>query len=120
VRPIGCPVNAWAAENQLVFAQVQTEAKSNEITAIPVLLEQIAIAGCIITTPVSLLSRIPHSALALSGGRVTAFTFSEPVQGAFFRAKPEKTGLFAPIPQKAFGFSAGFPLQSLARKKSSA
>jgi predicted transposase YbfD/YdcC len=37
------------AENQPVFAQVQTEAKSNEITAIPVLLEQIAIAGCIIT-----------------------------------------------------------------------
>jgi predicted transposase YbfD/YdcC len=32
-----------------VFAQVQTEAKSNEITAIPVLPEQIAIAGCIIT-----------------------------------------------------------------------
>jgi hypothetical protein len=47
--------------------------------------------------------------------RVTAFTFSEPVQGAFFRAKPEKTGLSAPIPQKAFCFSAGFPLQSLAR-----
>ena len=42
-------VSAWATENQLVFAQVQTEEKSNEITAIPILLEQIAIAGCIIT-----------------------------------------------------------------------
>src|SRR5215469_746345 len=42
-------VSAWATENQLVFAQVQTEEKSNEITAIPMLLEQIAIAGCIIT-----------------------------------------------------------------------
>jgi len=42
-------VSAWATENQLVFAQVQTEEKSNEITAIPVLLEQIAIAGCIVT-----------------------------------------------------------------------
>jgi predicted transposase YbfD/YdcC len=42
-------VSARAAENQLVFAQVQTEAKSSEITAIPALLEQIAIAGCIIT-----------------------------------------------------------------------
>ena len=42
-------VSAWATENQLVFAQVQTEEKSNEITAIPVLLEQIAIGGCIIT-----------------------------------------------------------------------
>jgi hypothetical protein len=36
--------------------------------------------------------------------------------GAFFRAGPEKTGLSAPIPQKAFGFSAGFPLLSLAQK----
>ena len=42
-------VSAWATENQLVFAQIQTEEKSNEITAIPLLLEQIAITGCIIT-----------------------------------------------------------------------
>ena len=42
-------VSAWATENQLVFAQIQTEEKSNEITAIPALLEQIAIQGCIIT-----------------------------------------------------------------------
>ena len=42
-------VSAWATENELVFAQVQTEEKSNEITAIPLLLEQIAIKGCIIT-----------------------------------------------------------------------
>jgi predicted transposase YbfD/YdcC len=48
VKPIHL-VSAWATENQLVFAQVQTEEKSNEITAIPALLEQIAIAGCIIT-----------------------------------------------------------------------
>jgi hypothetical protein len=33
----------------MVSAWVQTEAKSNEITAIPALLEQIAIGGCIIT-----------------------------------------------------------------------
>jgi predicted transposase YbfD/YdcC len=42
-------VSAWATENRLVFAQVQTEEKSNEITAIPALLEQIAIEGCIVT-----------------------------------------------------------------------
>jgi len=41
-------VSAWT-ENQLVFAQVKTAEKSNEITAIPILLEQIAIAGCIVT-----------------------------------------------------------------------
>jgi hypothetical protein len=42
-------VSAWATENQLVFAQVQTDEKSNEITAIPALLEQVAIAGCVVT-----------------------------------------------------------------------
>src|SRR5713101_8363299 len=42
-------VSAWAAENRLVLAQVATEEKSNEITAIPVLLQQLALAGCIVT-----------------------------------------------------------------------
>jgi predicted transposase YbfD/YdcC len=42
-------VSAWATENRLVFAQVKTEEKSNEITAIPVLLEMIALKGCIVT-----------------------------------------------------------------------
>lgn len=32
-------VSAWAADNRLVLGQVATEAKSNEITAIPKLLE---------------------------------------------------------------------------------
>jgi predicted transposase YbfD/YdcC len=42
-------VSAWATENRLVFAQVKTEEKSNEITAIPTILELIALNGCIVT-----------------------------------------------------------------------
>jgi predicted transposase YbfD/YdcC len=42
-------VSAWATKNRLVFAQVKTEEKSNEITAIPTLLELIALKGCIVT-----------------------------------------------------------------------
>ncbi len=42
-------VSAWAAENRLVLAQVATEEKSNEITAIPQLLQQLALCGCIVT-----------------------------------------------------------------------
>jgi len=42
-------VSAWAVENRLVLAQIATEEKSNEITAIPVLLRQLALAGCIVT-----------------------------------------------------------------------
>jgi predicted transposase YbfD/YdcC len=42
-------VSAWALENRLVLAQIATEEKSNEITAIPKLLRQLALAGCIVT-----------------------------------------------------------------------
>jgi len=42
-------VSAWAVENRLVLAQVATEEKSNEITAIPLLLQQLALKGCIVT-----------------------------------------------------------------------
>lgn len=42
-------VSAWASENRLVLGQLKTEAKSNEITAIPELLQVLDISGCIIT-----------------------------------------------------------------------
>jgi len=42
-------VSAWADANQLSLGQVATAEKSNEITAIPKLLELIEIKGCIIT-----------------------------------------------------------------------
>jgi len=42
-------VSAWAAENRLVLAQVAVDQKSNEITAIPELLRQLSLSGCIIT-----------------------------------------------------------------------
>jgi predicted transposase YbfD/YdcC len=42
-------VSAWAHHQQLVLAQVATDAKSNEITAVPQLLDVLEIAGCIIT-----------------------------------------------------------------------
>jgi predicted transposase YbfD/YdcC len=42
-------VNAWIDTNKLVLGQLQTEEKSNEITAIPELLDMLMIKGCIIT-----------------------------------------------------------------------
>jgi predicted transposase YbfD/YdcC len=42
-------VSAWAVENRVVLAQLATEEKSNEITAIPLLLKQLALKGCIVT-----------------------------------------------------------------------
>ena len=42
-------VSAWASENRVVLGQVKVDEKSNEITAIPALLEMLAISGCIVT-----------------------------------------------------------------------
>jgi len=42
-------VSAWSVENRLVLAQLATEEKSNEITAIPLLLQQLALKGCLVT-----------------------------------------------------------------------
>jgi predicted transposase YbfD/YdcC len=42
-------VNAFAAENQLILGQLATEAKSNEITAIPELLKLLNLKGAIVT-----------------------------------------------------------------------
>jgi hypothetical protein len=42
-------VSAWASANGLVVGQVATDAKSNEITAIPELLRLLDLKGCIVT-----------------------------------------------------------------------
>ena len=42
-------VSAWAARQRLVLGQEATEAKSNEITAIPLLLERLELAGALVT-----------------------------------------------------------------------
>lgn len=42
-------VSAWAAESGLVIGQVATDAKSNEITAIPALLKLLALEGATVT-----------------------------------------------------------------------
>jgi predicted transposase YbfD/YdcC len=42
-------VSAWASEEGIALGQVATEEKSNEITAIPLLLKQISLAGTVVT-----------------------------------------------------------------------
>lgn len=42
-------VSAWASENRMVLGQTKVDEKSNEITAIPQLLSQLDLAGCIVT-----------------------------------------------------------------------
>lgn len=59
-------VSAWASENRLVLGQVKVADKSNEITAIPALLELLSLAGSIITidamgTQTAIASQIYHA-----------------------------------------------------------
>lgn len=42
-------VSAWSSENRLVLGQKKVDEKSNEITAIPELLTQLDITGCVVT-----------------------------------------------------------------------
>lgn len=43
-------VSAWGCEQRLVLAQIATDSKSNEITAVPKLLEMLSLKGTIVTT----------------------------------------------------------------------
>jgi len=42
-------VSAWATVNHITLGQVVTDAKSNEITAIPKLLQMLQVKGCLVT-----------------------------------------------------------------------
>ena len=42
-------VHAWSAENSIILGEVKTDCKSNEITAIPLLLELLDIAGATVS-----------------------------------------------------------------------
>ena len=42
-------VSAWACDNKMVFGQIATDEKSNEITAIPKLLEMLVLDGSVVT-----------------------------------------------------------------------
>ena len=51
MTPLDVCLPSWipTRENRLVLAQVAIEEKSNEITAIPLLRQQLALSGCIVT-----------------------------------------------------------------------
>ena len=42
-------MSAWACKNRLVLGQVKTDAKSNEVTAIPELLKRLDLVGSLVT-----------------------------------------------------------------------
>jgi len=88
-------VSAWASQNQMVLGQFKTDVKSNEITAIPKLLELLDIEGSIITidamgTQVAIADNIVENKadyiLALKGNQKE---LREEVESVFSVQKPE-------------------------------
>ena len=75
-------VSAWGSEQRLVLAQIATDAKSNEITAVPRLLRMLAFKGTIVTADAlncqraiaeQIVAQKGDYALALKGNQGTLF-----------------------------------------------
>jgi predicted transposase YbfD/YdcC len=75
-------VSAWGAEQRLVLAQIATDAKSNEITAVPRLLRMLALKSTIVTADAlncqrniaeQIVEQKGDYALALKGNQGTLF-----------------------------------------------
>jgi predicted transposase YbfD/YdcC len=83
-------VSAWATEEGIALGQVATDAKSNEITAIPQLLEQIDLKGTLITIDaMGCQKEIVKQVVAGGGDRVIAVKDNQPtllaaIQKPFF------------------------------------
>jgi predicted transposase YbfD/YdcC len=61
-------VSAWAAEQRLVLGQVAVDDKSNEITAVPKLLEMLSLKGTIVTADALLCQRAIAEQVTGRGG----------------------------------------------------
>lgn len=85
-------VSAWAVNNRVVLGQRATEAKSNEITAIPELLDTLTLKGCIVTIDaMGCQKAIAQKIVEQGGDYVLALkgnqsTLSEQVEEAFIDA----------------------------------
>jgi predicted transposase YbfD/YdcC len=72
-------VSAWATANQISLGQVAVEEKSNEITAIPKLLEMLEIAGCLVTIDaMGCQTEIAEKIVACGGDYVLAVKGNQP------------------------------------------
>jgi predicted transposase YbfD/YdcC len=75
-------VNAWASNNQVVLGQLAVDKKSNEITAVPQLLKNLMLKGCIVTADALncqkdiaevIIEKEADYVLAIKGNHKTAF-----------------------------------------------
>jgi predicted transposase YbfD/YdcC len=87
-------VSAWASENRMVMGQVKTDEHSNEITAIPQLLQLLELKGCIVTIDAigcqreianEIRKKKAEYLLAVKGNRAELF---EAIKECFAEVKP--------------------------------
>ncbi|HBT8413173.1 TPA: ISAs1 family transposase, partial [Klebsiella pneumoniae] len=72
-------VSAYAAANKLVLGQIKTDAKSNEITAIPDLLALLDIKGCLVSIDaMGCQTEIAETILQQSGDYLLAVKGNQP------------------------------------------
>jgi predicted transposase YbfD/YdcC len=72
-------VSAWASSQRLVLGQQACEAKSNEITAIPLLLERLALTGALVTIDaMGTQTRIARAILDRGGDYLLAVKDNQP------------------------------------------
>ncbi|MFZ4618853.1 MAG: ISAs1 family transposase, partial [Rectinemataceae bacterium] len=77
--PVLHSVSAWASDVRLTLAQIRTDEKSNEITAIPALLDLIDIAGCIVTIDaMGCQTKIAETIVKAKAGYVLALKGNQP------------------------------------------
>lgn len=61
-------VHAWTVEQRLLLGQIATDGKSNEITAVPKLLELLSLKGCIVTADAMSCQRAICAQIVAQGG----------------------------------------------------
>lgn len=86
-------VSAWATRQRLVLGQEATEAKSNEITAIPLLLERLELTGALVTIDaIGTQSAIAETIVRRGGDYLLALKANRPATrhdvARFFEAPP--------------------------------
>src|SRR4030095_5361539 len=98
-------VRAWGTDSGLVLGQEATAAKSNEITAIPRLLELLVLEGCVVTIDAmgcqtafaaQVHAQGAHYVLALKANHPP---LERTVVGAFAALTPSATGAWVPAEQ---------------------
>lgn len=77
-----CMVSAWATANEVVLGQRKCEEKSNEIAAIPELLKQLELKGCIVTIDAAGCQK-NNASIIVKGGADYIFALKENQEGLF-------------------------------------